>query len=326
MSARSAEIVLAAAAEEADTLVCLQALRAGSKTFHAASLLLPSRMRAPAAAIYAFCREADDAVDEEPRDPHALAALGRRLDRVFGGRPGASPVDRALAVAVREHDLPREPFDAMLEGFAWDERARTYETIEDVRAYGARVAATVGAMMTALVGPRHPDVLARACDLGVAMQLTNIARDVGEDARRGRVYLPRAWLDEAEIDAAELAEHPAFRPRLGFVVQRLVAEAEVLYERATPGLAMLPRDSRVALRAAGLLYRGIHAEIARAGFDTVSRRAFVPVRRKIVLAARALGSLFWRDLEPGSSGAAARGGSLPPLAETRFLVDAVARG
>ncbi len=324
MSARSADREVVPG-PEADTRACLRALRAGSRTFHAASLLLPSRMRAPAAAVYAFCREADDAVDEEPRDPAALGALSRRLTRVFSGQPGPSPVDRALAVVVAERGLPREPFEAMLEGFAWDERARGYDTIEDLRAYAARVAATVGAMMTALMGVRHAAVLARACDLGVAMQLTNVARDVGEDARRGRVYLPREWLDEAGIDPAELCAHPVHRPRLGFVVQRLVVEAETLYERSTPGLAMLPRDCRVAMRAASLLYRGIHAELARAGFDSVSRRAVVPGRRKVALALRALAALFWRDLDPGSARGVARGAALPPLPETRFLVEAIAR-
>ncbi len=107
MSARSADREVVPG-PEADTRACLRALRAGSRTVHAASLLLPSRMRAPAAAVYAFCREADDAVDEEPRDPAALGALSRRLTRVFSGQPGPSPVDRALAVVVAERGLPRE--------------------------------------------------------------------------------------------------------------------------------------------------------------------------------------------------------------------------
>ena len=108
-------------------------------------------------------------------------------------------------------------------------------------------------------------------------------------------------------------------------MQRLVVEAETLYERSTPGLAMLPRDCRVAMRAASLLYRGIHAELARAGFDSVSRRAVVPGRRKVALALRALAALFWRDLDPGSARGVARGAALPPLPETRFLVEAIAR-
>lgn len=303
-------------ATEADFAACRAMLRAGSKSFAAASLLLPARVRRPAAALYAFCRMADDAVDEAD-DPGAIDALRRRLDLAYEGAPFDSPIDRAFARVAAEQEMPRELMDALIEGFAWDAEGRRYATIGELCAYGARVAATVGAMMTVLMGPRDPDTLARACDLGVAMQLTNIARDVGEDARNGRLYLPSAWLEEARVDAQAFLRKPAFDERVGSVIERLLRYAGGLYTRSDVGIAMLPPDCRAAIRAAHLIYADIGREVARARFDSVSRRAVVPTRRKLWLVLR---SLFERAEERLLDGRSA-----PPLPETKFLVTAVAR-
>ena len=303
-------------ADEADFAACRAMLRAGSKSFAAASLLLPARVRRPAAALYAFCRMADDAIDEA-NDPGAVDELRRRLDLAYEGRPFDSPVDRAFARVTAEQDLPRELMDALIEGFAWDAEGRRYATIADLCAYGARVAATVGAMMTVLMGPRDVDTLARACDLGVAMQLTNIARDVGEDARHGRLSLPSAWLEDARVGAHAFLREPVFDARIGAVIERLLRYAGCLYTRSDVGVAMLPPDCRAAIRAARLIYSDIGGEIARARFDSVSRRAVVSTRRKLWLVLR---SLFERGSER-----ALEGRSAPPLPETRFLVLAVAR-
>jgi phytoene synthase len=303
-------------ASEADFAACRAMLRAGSKSFAAASLLLPARVRRPAAALYAFCRMADDAIDEAS-DPGAVDELRRRLDLAYEGRPFDSPIDRAFARVAAEQDLPRELMDALIEGFAWDAAGRRYTTIAELCAYGARVAATVGAMMTVLMGPRDAHTLARACDLGVAMQLTNIARDVGEDARNGRLYLPSAWLEDARVDAHAFLRKPAFDEKIGSVIERLLRYAGCLYTRSDAGIAMLPPDCRAAIRAAHLIYADIGREIARARFDSVSRRAVVSTRRKLWLVLR---SLFGRAGELVIDGRSA-----PPLPETRFLVTAVAR-
>ena len=291
-------------------------LRAGSKSFAAASLLLPARVRRPAAALYAFCRMADDAIDETD-DPGAVDELRRRLDLAYEGRPFDSPIDRAFARVAAEHEMPRELMNALIEGFAWDAEGRKYATIADLCAYGARVAAAVGAMMTVLMGPRDVDTLARACDLGVAMQLTNIARDVGEDARHGRLYLPGAWLEDARVDAHSFLRNPVFDEKIGSVVERLLRYASGLYTRADVGIALLPPDCRAAIRAARLIYADLGREITRARFDSVSRRAVVSTRRKLWLVLR---SLFERDNERVIDLRSA-----PPLPETRFLVLAVAR-
>ncbi|MFN5512835.1 MAG: phytoene/squalene synthase family protein, partial [Burkholderiales bacterium] len=150
-------------------------MQGGSKTFFAASLLLPARVRAQATALYAFCRIADDEIDFGTDKVAALAGLRARLDGIYAGRPIDCAADRALCSVVEATGMPRVLLDGLLEGFLWDSEGRQYETLADVQAYGARVAGTVGAMMALVMDARSPEALARACELGVAMQLTNIA-------------------------------------------------------------------------------------------------------------------------------------------------------
>jgi phytoene synthase len=296
-----------------DALACQVVLLRGSKSFAAASFLLPPRVRFPAGAVYAFCRVTDDAVDAAGSGAGVLTRLAQRLDRVYAGHPEENPVDRAFAAVVARYRIPRAIPDALLEGYAWDLAGRSYEDLDAVIDYAARVAGTVGVMMTLLMGPRDPVTLARAADLGVAMQLTNIARDVGEDARAGRQYLPAAWLREAGIVPEALLAAPAFSPPLGGVVRRLLAEADALYRRSEDGLPRLPRDCRVAIAAARYLYAEIGAVILAAGADSVSSRAFTTGARKLRLMGRALP---WLVRSPAAAAA-------PPLPGVRFLIDAV---
>lgn len=270
-----------------------ETLRVGSKSFHLASRLLPARVRGPTLALYAFCRHADDAVDDASSDRDAriaVDALRARIDRVYAGRGLDALVERAFSRVVERFAIPRAIPDALVEGMEWDARGRTYETSSDVRAYGVRVAGTVGLMMTLVMGKREPDVLARACDLGIAMQLTNIARDVGEDARRGRLYLPDEWLAEAGVDREQFLAAPSATEPVRAVVARLLAEADVLYAQADAGIAHLPADCRTSIRAARLVYAAIGDRIRRAGFDSVSQRAVVPIHRKLWLVLRAFGA------------------------------------
>jgi phytoene synthase len=203
-------------------------------------------------------------------------------------------------------------FDALLEGFEWDLQGRRYDTLADLHDYAARVAGTVGAMMALLMGVRSAEGLARACDLGVAMQLSNIARDVGEDARMGRLYLPRDWMVEAGLDPDAWLAHPMFTPALGRVVQRVLDAADVLYRRVDAGVARLPLACRPGINAARFMYAAIGHEVARRGLDSVSARARVPGARKAWLLLRAVARL--------APPAANR--PLPPLTATRSLVDA----
>jgi phytoene synthase len=272
----------------ADLHACEELMRGGSKSFFAASRVLPPRVRAPAIALYAFCRVADDAIDLAADPAAAVERLDARLDAIYAQRPQPFESDRALAAVVEQFALPRGLLDALIEGFRWDSEGRRYDTIEQLEDYCARVAGTVGAMMAILMGTRSRAALARACELGVAMQLTNIARDVGEDARNARLYLPRDWLREEGIDPDAWLQQPCFRPEIGRVVARLLAAADRLYERAELGIAELPRDCRPAIQAARLVYAEIGREVERARLDSVSSRAVVSSKRKAWLMTRSL--------------------------------------
>lgn len=297
-----------------DLAACDAILRVGSKSFRAAALLLPRAIREPATALYAFCRLADDAIDEGPGDAATIALLEQRAIAAHAGRPHDHPVDRAFSETVRGFGLPPAVTLALIEGLAWDAQGRRYETFDELCDYAARVAGAVGVMMATLMDRRAPEVLARAADLGVAMQLSNIARDVGADAAMGRVYLPLSWLREAGIDPDAFLANPQFSPALGGVVARLLAEADRLYARADAGIEALPASCRSGIRAARSIYAEIGREVARRGHDGVSRRAVVPAWRKLGLLARALAA---SGAEPAQLG-------LPALPATAYLVTAVA--
>ena len=297
-----------------DLAACEELMRGGSKSFFAASSLLPQRVRMPAIALYAFCRVADDAIDEHSDDTLAMQKLQKRLKAIYNGEPEAIIEDRAMAMVTHRYGLPRELPEALLEGFAWDAAGRHYDTIEDLHHYCARVAGSVGAMMAMIMGITNPHALARACELGNAMQLTNIARDVGEDARNGRLYLPRAWMRVAGIDPNDWLANPQFTPALGEVIGRVLLEADRLYQRGSSGIAALPRDCRGAILAAANIYAEIGRVIADREMNSVSSRAVVSSTRKLTLLciAKACAQLPTRcDTEA-------------PLPAIQFLVDACA--
>lgn len=300
-----------------DLAACRRLLANGSRSFDLAARGLAREVRDDATVLYAFCRLADDAVDASREPARALAALEQRLDDLYAARPQANPVDRAMADLVARHRLPRALPAALLEGLAWDVAGHEYATLEALCAYAARVAGSVGAMMAIIMGQRDRDTLACACELGVAMQLTNIARDVGEDAAMGRCYLPRQWRMQETGDArrAEIADcSPGARARL---VRRLLQHAERHYRFALPGIAALPRRCRFGVRAAAAIYADIGRVIASNGYDSTTQRAVVPANRKIVLLAASVRRP--RDCQPESAVTSAPAGD-----QIAFLVDAAA--
>jgi phytoene synthase len=216
---------------------------------------------------------------------------------------------------VHEHALPRALPEALLEGLAWDAEGRRYDDLSGVYGYSARVAGAVGAMMAVLMGAREPAVVARACDLGVAMQLTNIARDVADDAREGRLYLPVVWMREAGLDADAWLAHPSYDARLRHVVGRLLACADALYDRAAPGIDALPSGCRPGIHAARRIYREIGRALEAQDCDPSRGRAVVSKGRKVRLLARALTDCLAWSRRPIDA---------PVLPEVRCLVDAVA--
>jgi 15-cis-phytoene synthase len=282
-------------ATPADLALCRQLIRQGSKSFHLASLLLPERYRERARMLYGFCRVADDLVDDAHDPAQAVQDLKIRLDRIYDGHPSDDPTDRAFADLVRHHAIPRALPDALIDGFLWDAQNRDYQTLSDVTAYAVRVAGTVGVMMSLLMEVRSPEALARALDLGVAMQFSNIARDVEEDGARGRTYLPAEWLGERT--KAEAAT-------------RLVHVAEELYQRATSGIALLPTSCRASIAAAHHLYRAI-------GHQAEAQRH---VGRAVVSKSRKLGLVAQAAVASLSMTAT---NTEPCLKEGQYLLDAV---
>lgn len=267
---------------------CHAVIRTHARSFYLASHLLPTGVRHGAYALYAFCRHADDAIDLAGPDGQTrrLFDLSARLEQIYEGSPG-DPVDRAFQRVVRQARIPRALPEALLEGLAMDCRPQAFEHEQALTLYAFRVASSVGLMMTLLMGVRHPEAWLRAAHLGVAMQLTNIARDVGEDARRGRVYLPRTLCDEAGLDPAELGAAERASPACQEAVRRLLARAEAHYTAAEAGIALLPRDCRLAIASSRYLYAGIGHELAKRGHDPLAGRARVPTPRKLWLLARA---------------------------------------
>lgn len=302
---------------ESDKKYCEDAIRHGSLSFHAASLLLPKAVRDPCIALYAFCRLADDEVDLKEDKSASVKDLVHRLDQVYSGTPRNRPMDRAFARMVEEFEMPRVLPEVLIEGLVWDAMGKKYQTFDDLVAYSARVASAVGVMMCVIMRARDPSVLARACDLGVAMQLTNISRDVGEDAREGRLYLPLDWLEAANIDPDDFLNNPTFRPEIAFMTRQLLARADELYHRSEAGIACLPVKVRPAMFAARHIYAAIGNSVRANRFDNISIRARTSKATKLRLlglsATHSVASIFMPT--PATVYA-------PSLPQTEFLVRA----
>lgn len=305
---------------ESDMAACREAIRHGSLSFHMASRLLPEKVRDPSLALYAFCRLADDAVDLQQAKAAAVLNLQDRLERIYQGRPDNAAPDRAFARVVEQFDMPRALPDALLEGLAWDAMGRRYDTLSDLFDYSARVASAVGVMMCVLMKVRDPNALARASDLGVAMQLTNIARDIGEDALEGRIYLPQEWLEEAGLSADRFLADPRPTKAIRQMTRRLVMQANRLYMRSEAGVSALPLSSRPGIYAARFIYAGIGGQVQRSGYDSISSRAHTSKPQKIGWLAVSAAKAAMTVVMPRSAVLYA-----PSLPETAFLVQAAGR-
>jgi phytoene synthase len=267
-----------------------------ARTFSLAAHLLPREIRAACYAVYAFCRRADDAVDNAPEGHSAAAALGDardRLRRAFSPSATADPDPelRALAWAAARFGIQRAPLDALLDGMALDlGPVRVLDRPELLR-YCSLAAGTVGrALAPALGAP--PAAAAAAEALGIAMQLTNILRDVAEDLDRGRVYLAH---DELALARVSVEARKADAPFRHFFAGQ-IAQAREWYARAEPGLRQIPSlRARLCVRAMGVLYGEILSVLERRGCDPFAGRARVGTLRKLWLVAACL---FGRPL-PG---------------------------
>ncbi|HVV15727.1 MAG TPA: phytoene/squalene synthase family protein [Polyangia bacterium] len=258
------------------------ALAAGSKSFALAGKLLPRRYRDDAAVLYAWCRRCDDAIDlAPPADrPAALRRMRAELDAVYAGAALPDPALAAFADVVRRCQIPRRYPSELLDGFQMDVDGVRYSTVAELLGYAYRVAGTVGVMMAHLLDARGPEPLRRAAHLGMAMQLTNICRDVDEDWRNGRLYLPEELLGRAPVAGL----NPALAAG---AIERLLARAQGFYVSGEGGLAALRFRCAAAIRAARLIYADIGRVIAANGHDLRRGRAVVSRGRKLWLVARA---------------------------------------
>lgn len=259
-----------------------------SKSFALASKLLPSESRDDVAILYAWCRYADDAIDLAPVEERAAALerLRRELDDAYASVSTGDAVIDAFGALARKRAIPRAYPDALLDGFAMDVARARYETLDDLLLYCFRVAGVVGAMMCHVIGLSESSALRPAVHLGIAMQLTNVCRDVAEDAADGRVYLPATMLgvDPAAIVACT-AKH---RTDVVRTVAALLHLADGFYRSADGGMRALPWRAALAVRTARLVYAAIGDRLARASFDPLRGRVFVPLLFKLWLVLRAV--------------------------------------
>ena len=266
-----------------DAAYCREIVRRHARTFWLASHFLPAPKRRAAFALYAFCRVADDMVDEAAaglRDDVAdrLNEYRLQLGAALAGAPGG-PVFRELAHAARAYQVPSAVLHELLDGVARDCAPVRYESWPELSAYCAGVASSVGEMCTYVFGVEgdvtvRTRALGHARTLGVAMQLTNILRDVGEDARIGRCYLPaedlaRFGLTAEEVLAGGLARDARWQAMMRFQIAR----ARALYGEALPGIALLAADSRRCATACAVGYSGILGAIEEIDYDTFTTRA-----------------------------------------------------
>jgi len=281
-----------------DWAACRDVIARHSRSFDLAARLLPPARRDEVAALYAWCRTCDDAVDLAPpgTEAGALAALRERLAAVYGDAPLGDPLLRCFREVVRRRGIPLEYPHELLAGMEMDVAHATYESVDDLLVYCWRVAGTVGLMMCHVMGVSDDRAAPPAAHLGIAMQLTNVCRDVVEDWERGRLYLPQeilgAWgprLREAGRGTSRPLPLPAeARGALAAAARRLLALADRYYASADAGLAWLEPRSALAVRTARLVYAEIGRRIEARGCDVLQGRAVVSGGRKLVLALRAV--------------------------------------
>ena len=280
---------------DADPIVAMSrdALNKGSKSFALAAKLLPRSVRDDAIMLYAWCRHCDDEIDDQELGFAAaakrsaaplerLSALYQKTAQALRGE-AREPVFIALSRVAAKHDIPeRHPFE-LLRGFEMDVGERTYRTLHDTLDYCYHVAGVVGVMMAMIMGIRDQATLNRASDLGLAFQLTNIARDVIDDAKLGRVYLPMDWLEAAGVPEHAVAEN-VHRQAVFDVTQRLLREADVYYKSALHGMGRLPFGAAIGIGTARRVYRDIGRVVGSRGSNAWDGRAIVGKKRKLAAA------------------------------------------
>jgi len=278
-----------------------ESFRYHSRTFSLAAQFLPRSVQMPIATLYLFCRRVDSIADQRVLEVGAEQALNevqavqRRLDATLAGQPPTDEVLwRRLGEVHERYDLDRGPLEELIDGAVWDLEDRPIETQQDLIDYSNLVGGSVGAMMLPFLSAEdhHDSLEGAARELGIAMQITNIVRDVGEDIEElDRVYLPSAWMQEYDVSRSAL---DAGRCVDGYpaLLEQAMALAEDRYRSSAEGVAALPFRTRVGIRAAARMYREILNEVRANGYDNLNRRAYVSMGRKLLLVA--VDSYDWR--------------------------------
>ncbi|UCG03764.1 MAG: phytoene/squalene synthase family protein [Candidatus Heimdallarchaeota archaeon] len=271
---------------------CLEWMAVHSKSFYFASRFLPQEQRKSVAALYAFCRLADDIVDEAPEGT-TIEEINVELDKLkttasqlVSGYTSTLPILQAFRDTIRKHNIPLKYIHELIEGVRMDLTKKEYQTDEELDLYMYRVASTVGLMMTHIFMENPaPHTLARAADLGKAMQLTNILRDVKEDYERGRIYLPKFTCDTYNVTEADFQKDEV-RENLKSLIRYESTRAKGYYKQADLGIEELPPAAAYTVKVASRVYGEILNEIRRRDYQILKQRAVVSKFRKILLASK----------------------------------------
>ena len=298
-------MVSALPSREAIVATARESIARGSKSFSAASLLFDRATRERAWLLYAWCRRCDDIVDGQDHGhgmtrvtdaPARVAEVAALTERALAGEVVGDPAFDALRIVAAETRMPHRFARDLVAGFRLDAEGWRPRSEDDLLRYCYHVAGVVGCMMAVVMGvpPEDEDTLDRACDLGLAFQLSNIARDLGEDAAAGRCYLPADWLAEMDVPSGELMA-PVYRERLVVLARRLAERAGALEASARKGTAALPFRSAWAVLAAAGIYGAIGREVAARGERAWDRRVSTGGAAKIGFIARAAGEAARRS-------------------------------
>ncbi|HEX6936196.1 MAG TPA: phytoene/squalene synthase family protein [Actinomycetes bacterium] len=268
--------------------LCRRLNASHGKTYYLATLLLPPAKRPHVHALYGFARYADELVDDlDSPDPAALVVWSDRFLHDLSRGASADPVARAVIHTARTWDIPADTFRAFLDSMQMDITVTGYPTYADLERYMYGSAAVIGLQMVPILEPLDARAADYARTLGEAFQLSNFVRDVGEDLRRGRVYLPQEDLDRFGVTRADLAPGPT-PPHVVDLLRFEIARTRRLYDAARPGIDLLHPSSRDCIRTAFTLYAGILDAVEQADYQVLDRRVSVPLPRRLRVALPAL--------------------------------------
>jgi 15-cis-phytoene synthase len=275
---------------EADYTRCAEITRRSSSNFYYAFMLLPAERRRALHAVYAFCRFIDDIADDESiRDAGALLKRWREeVDRVYGGTPMRA-ISRALADSARRFNIPREYFDEIIAGVEMDLTRKRYATFGELRLYCYRVASAVGLICIEIFGYTNPAARDYAEKLGIAFQLTNIMRDVKEDAGRDRIYLPLEDLARFDVEEEEIL-NGVYSPNFVRLMEFEAARAQEFYREADAALPAEDRSSLLTAEAMRQIYGALLDRIVESNYRVLDRRHSLSAPRKLYLVGRAWAS------------------------------------